>query len=176
MKLNFNYMRYLILPSLLLFVVVIISTQNYIPGTYLSGWDTLHPEFDFPEYFKRIFSVWQEHQGLGAAPAQAQAAEIPRLIIYYLSSLVLPTSFLRYGYFFLTLIVGVLGVYYFIKELIKHQESALTNLQKDVVAFLSALFYLLNLATLQTYVLPLEMFATHFATLGWIFLFSTKYI
>ncbi|MDO8573548.1 MAG: hypothetical protein Q7R77_02245 [Candidatus Daviesbacteria bacterium] len=166
MKLNFKYIRHLIFPGLLLFVVVVIAIQNYVPGTYLSGWDTLHPEFDFPEYFKRIFSVWQEHQGLGAAPAQAQAAEIPRLIIYYLSSLVLPTSFLRYGYFFLTLIVGVLGVYYFIKELIKHQK----------VAFLSALFYLLNLATLQTYVLPLEMFATHFATLGWIFLFSTKYI
>ncbi|MBU0999872.1 hypothetical protein KKE78_00550 [Patescibacteria group bacterium] len=176
MKLNFNYQRHLVFPGILLFFVIYLAIQNYIPGTYLSGWDTLHPEFDFSEYFKRIFSVWQEHQGLGAAAAQAHAAEIPRLIIYYLSSLILPVSFIRYGYFFLTLIVGVLGVYYFIAELVKHQKTALTSLQKDMVAFLSALFYLLNLATLQTYVLPLEMFATHFATLGWFFLFSTKYM
>ncbi|MDO8638749.1 MAG: hypothetical protein Q7R43_04175 [Candidatus Daviesbacteria bacterium] len=153
-------------PIILCLIVVIIAVVNYIPGTYLSGWDTLHPEFNFPEYFKRIFSVWQEHQGLGAPAAQAQATEIPRLIIYYLSSLVLPSSFLRYGYFFLTLIVGVLGVYYFVKELHKNQ----------VVSFISALFYLLNLATLQVYVLPLEMFATLFSIIGWFFLFSTKFI
>lgn len=158
--------RHLLIPLILILIVLIISFQNYVPGTYLSGWDTLHPEFDFAEYFKRIFSVWQEHQGLGAPAAQATAAEIPRLIIYYLSSLVLPVSFLRYGYFFLTLIAGVLGVYYFVKEISKYSG----------VAFLSALFYLLNLATLQTYFLPLEMFATHFAMLGWIFLFSTRYI
>ncbi|MFA5932472.1 MAG: hypothetical protein WCV81_05465 [Microgenomates group bacterium] len=156
----------LLFPILLIIIVLIISYQNYIPGTYLSGWDTIHPEFDFLEYFKRVFSVWQEHQGLGAPAAQAHASEIPRLIIYYLSSLILPASFLRYGYFFMTLIIGVLGVYYFVKEISKHAG----------VAFVSALFYLLNLSTLQTYVLPLEMFATHFASLGWLFLFSTKYI
>ena len=163
--LNFQFSKNVFSLIILIGIVLIICFQNYIPGTYLSGWDTLHPEFDFPEYFKRIFSVWQEHQGLGAPAAQAQAAEIPRLIIYYLSSLVLPSSFLRYCYFFLTLIVGVLGVYYFVKELHKNQ----------AVAFLSALFYLLNLATLQIYVLPLEMFATLFAVIGWIFLFSTKF-
>lgn len=163
-------------PLILCLTVLVISYTNYIPGTWLSGWDTLHPEFDFPEYFKRIFSVWQEHQGLGAPAAQAHGAEIPRLIIYYLSSLILPASFLRYGYFFLTLMVGVLGVYFFIKELNKHHTKALTTFQTEIIAFVSALFYLLNLATLQTYVLPLEMFATHFASLGWIFLVSTKFI
>lgn len=166
----------LFFPILLVIIVLIVCIQNFAPGTYLSGWDTIHPEFDFPEYFKRIFSVWQEHQGLGAPAAQAHASEIPRLIIYYLSSLILPVSFLRYGYFFLTLIIGVLGVYFFIKELNRHHGKALTALQIDIVAFVSALFYLLNLATLQTYVLPLEMFATHFASLGWLFLFSTRYI
>ncbi len=163
-------------PLLLLIITLIICFQNYKIETYLSGWDAIHPEFNFPEYFKRVFSVWQEHQGLGAPAAQAHASEIPRLVIYYLSSLVLPMSFLRYSYFFLTLLAGVLGIYFFVQELIKHQDSTLTSLQKDSVAFLSALFYLLNLATLQTFVLPLEMFATHFAILGWIFLFSIRYI
>lgn len=176
MKLNFKYLRHIIFPSLLLLVVGIVAIQNYIPRTFLSGWDTIHPEFNFPEYFKRIFSVWQEHQGLGAPAAQAHGSEIPRLVIYYLSSLILPVSFLRYGYFFATLIVGALGVYFFVKELNRHYVKALTTLQTDIIAFLSALFYLLNLATLQTYVLPLEMFATHFATQGWLFLFSTRYI
>src|SRR3989338_1083228 len=91
-------------PVLLIIISVIVCIQNYKFGTFLSGWDTLHPEFNFGEYFKKIFSVWQEQQGLGAVAAQAHAAELPRVIFLYVLSFILPLSFLRYSYFFLTLI------------------------------------------------------------------------
>ena len=155
-------------PILLIIVILIVSFQNYQQNTYLSGWDTLHPEFNLAEYFKRIFSVWQEHQGLGAVAAQSHSAELPRVILMFLFSLFLPLSFLRYAYIFLTLILGPLGIYFFVKENISKKNG--------LVAFVASLFYLFNLTTLQQYTVPLEMFATLYAFIGWIFLFATKYI
>ncbi len=161
-------------PILLIVISLILCFQNYNSGAYLSGWDTLHPEFDFGLYFKRIFfGVWQEHQGLGAVASQSHAGEIPRIIILYLSSLFLPDSFLRFGYFFLTWVAGILGVYFFLKEIVLKN---LSDLKREAISFSASLVYLLNLGTLQHYYVPLEMFATHFATLPWLFLFVTKYL
>lgn len=157
---------YLILPQLVLVLIgLVLAFQNYTPHTYLSGWDTLHPEFNFSEYFKRvIFGVWQDHQGLGAVASQAHPSELPRLIIYYLSSFIIPKDFLRYAYIFACLIIGPLGIYQFLKKLGK------------IPAFLSSLFYMLNLITVQQFFVPFEMFATHYATLPWIFYFAIEYL
>ncbi len=153
---------------------LLLSIVNYVPGTWLSGWDTLHPEFNFLLYFKRIFfSVWQEHQGLGAISAQAHISELPRMLLYFPLSLLLPLSFLRYFYFFLTLIIGPLGVYFFLGKILP---KSIPDFGKKAVSSSGALLYLLNLGTLQQYYVPLEMFATHFATLPWLFLFATRYL
>lgn len=158
----------------LLLLTAVLCLTNYTTGTWLSGWDTLHPEFNFGLYFQRIFfSVWQEHQGLGAVASQSHAAELPRILLYYPLSFVLPASFLRYAYFFLTLIIGTLGTYYFLKKVIFKNVG---QIHASPVSFTGALIYLLNLGTLQHYYVPLEMFAYHFATLPWVFLFTTKYI
>ena len=48
-------------------ISLILCITNYIPGTFLSGWDTLHPEFNFGLNFERtIFGVFRIEQGLGA--------------------------------------------------------------------------------------------------------------
>lgn len=159
-------------PLLLAVIAIVLCIVNYSSNTWLSGWDTLHPEFNFLLYFKRIFfSVWQEHQGLGALATQAHASEIPRMFILYPLSLLLPENLLRYGYFFLTLIVGPLGMFYFLHYVIF--KSAKEN-TRNLASFAGGLFYLLNLGTLQQFYLPLEMFATHFATLPLLALFAFK--
>ena len=132
-------------------IAIILSLLNYTPGTILSGWDTLHPEFNLPLYLQRIFwGVWQQHQGLGAVAAQSHASELGRL--WYLG---FP---FRYGYFWLTLIIGPLGVYFLLNKFVG-----------KTAAFLGGLFYLLNLGTMQHFYLPLEMFATGYAFLPWLF-------
>ncbi|MBI4033033.1 MAG: hypothetical protein HY377_00725, partial [Candidatus Blackburnbacteria bacterium] len=166
-----NYSRS-IAPLALVLVTAILSWVNYTPGTWLSGWDTLHPEFNLSLYLKRIFwGVWQEHQGLGAVASQAHAAELPRLLIVYIFSLFFPPDFLRYAYFFTTLLVGPLGVHFFLNKILPGQTTS-----RKIASFCGALVYLLNLAVLQHYYVPFEMFATHFATLPWLFLFATKYL
>lgn len=155
-------------------IAVLLCYTNYTPHTYLSGWDTIHPEFNMGQYFNRITSVWQEHQGLGAPPSQAHAAEIPRMAIYSILNAIFPQDFVRYSYIFLMMIMGPLGVYQFLLYLFKNgSQPSRTN---HISAFLGGLFYLLNLGTLQHFIVVLEMFATNFGFLGFIFLYVTKYL
>lgn len=161
-------------PILLVLITLFLCGVNYKTGTTLSGWDTLHPEFNFALYFKRIFfGVWQEHQGLGAVASQAHPAELVRMLFLYPLSFILPDTFLRYSYFFATLIAGPLGMYFFLSKILLKKS---TTLIRESISFLGSLVYLLNLSTVQHYYVPLEMFATHFATLPWLFLFGTKFI
>src|SRR3990167_1893925 len=135
----------------LIAICITLALANYQPGTILSGWDSLHPEFNFLNYFKRIFfGVWQEHQGLGALATQAHPSEIARMFIYYPLSFLMPDSLLRYSYFFLTIILGPLGTYFFIREKVFRQR----HLSAEICSFFGGLFYLLNLGTLQHFYVP----------------------
>lgn len=65
------------------------------------------------------------------------------------------------------LIIGPLGMYYFLlKVVIKEKTSS----------FLGALFYLLNIGTVQIFFVPFEMFVTQYGFLPWLFLFATQYL
>ncbi|MFH1566043.1 MAG: hypothetical protein ABIB98_02470 [bacterium] len=166
----------MLFPLFLVLISTVICVANYKPDTFLSGWDTLHPEFNFRVYWNRIFfGVWQEHQGLGALASQAHASEIPRVFILQLLSLFLPIASLRYIYFFICLLLGPLGVYFFISKIVLSNKMS-DDGKKEPFAFLGALVYLLNLSTLQQFYVPLEMFATHFASLGWLCFLASKYI
>ena len=160
-------------PLLILILVGFLAWKNFTPGTFLSGWDTLHPEFNFSLYFNRAFyGAWQEHQGIGAPAAQAHASELTRLPVVYLLSLVLPENLVRYSFFFLTWALGALGAYFLARQILSEHSNKYVNW----ASFLGAVFYLLNLATLQQYFDPLEMFAVHFAALPWLILLAAKYL
>ncbi len=156
-------------PILFLFLIsTLLSILNYTPNTFLSGWDTLHPEFNFNLNFQRtIFGVFRPEQGLGAVTAHSHMADLPRIFLLYLEHFILPESLLRYSYIFLNLILGPIGMYLFLE---KHL------LKNKLAAFLGGLFYLLNYGTLQIFNVPFEMFTTLFATLPFIFLFATNFL
>ncbi len=152
---------------LLFFISMLLAAANYIPGTYLSGWDTLHPEFNLPLAFSRtITGVWRTDQGLGAVAAHSHMAELPRLFMVWLSSLILPIPMIRYGFFFFCLIAGIIGMYFLIADTAKQK----------TIAFVSALTYLTNLSTVQLFIVPFEMFAVQYAMLPWILLTAKNYL
>jgi len=172
MKKFFRKFDSLVFPFVILIIVGVIFWQNYIPGTYLSGWDTLHPEFNIPLYLKRVFwGVWQEHQGIGAVAVQAHASEVSKLFFLYPLSFILPQFLVRYAFFFLTLLLGTLGVYFFLNYIFSKR-----NFWKKLASFVGSLFYLLNLATVQQYYVPFEMFAIYFTAVPWIFLLVLRYL
>ncbi len=167
----------IILISLLTIISLVICFQNYNSGTYLSGWDTLHSEFDFGIAFSRALSpAFQEHQGIGAVSSQSHVGDLPRITFLYLLSFIFSENFLRYSYVFLMLIIGPLGVYFFLKDLLTKDS---TNEDDDSMlfpSFMGSLFYLTNLSVVQHFNIPLEMFLTLFGFLGFIFLFLNRFL
>ncbi len=159
----------------LAFVVVFITNVSF--GKFLVGWDNLLPELDFGLNIKRsIFSVWEEYQSFGLLAGNGHGANIIHQIFLYITSLIIPTNFLRQIYVFLTLLVGTLGAYALCYFVLNYHSKKIPTLEsRNILASISAsLFYLLNLATVQNYFVPFEPFVTHFAFLPWL-LFSALY-
>ena len=155
-------------PLALALIAIFICVRNYTPGTYLIGWDSLHPEFNFPLNIGRMFShVWASEQGVGAISAHSDMSDLPRIILLWIASIAIPASFIRYFYVFSCLIIGPLGVYSFLKYIFQREKDSPWVYP---ASFLGGLFYLLNLGTLQNFYVPLEMFTTAFAGVPWLFL------
>jgi len=122
---------------------VLVCALNFTPGTFLTGWDTLHPEFDLTLNLKRVFfGVWREEQGLGALAVHAHMSELPRIIFQSIISVVVSVDSQRYLYFFLMLLIGPLGVYVFLRDLV-YKKASLHR--AEIASFAGGLFYLLNL-------------------------------
>lgn len=170
LKAIFNYHN--VFPWILILISAFLAFKSWVPGTWLSGWDTLHPEFNFGLSLERLFfGVFRSEQGLGAVAAHSHMADLPRVVFLALASLIFSTSILRYLFISLCLIVGGLGSFVFIKKILLKDTK-----YNSVFAFLGSLFYLLNLGTLQQFYVPFEMFTVQYALLPWLFLFTTKYL
>lgn len=162
----------------LLFVAVIVGTgifvgyKNFVPGTWLLGWDSLVPELNLKLNITRsFFALWQEYQGLGLLGGMAHAADLPRQIILWLFSFAFPISFLRYLWTFLMLILGPVGTYFLSKSLLRRGE-----ILSAVCGFSAAIFYIFNLVTLQTFYTPFETFIGFYGFLPWLLLSAINYL
>lgn len=155
-------------PVALISICLLISWLNFTPGTWQTGWDTLHPEFNFSVNIHRhMFGMWQENQGLGNVGGHSHAADTSRILVMFVLSLLFPVHVLRYVYLFLTLIMGPLGMYFFLKDVIFRGIS--NDFKRQTVAFLGALFYLFNLGTVQQYIVQLEMYTVLYGGITWYF-------
>ena len=116
--------------------------------------------------FRRgLSSVWQTNQGLGTYGGHGYAATLPHTIITFLMSFFIPLKYIRSSFTFLTLFGGSLGVFFLLRKVIEKNENL-----KNFSSLLGAVFYLLNLATIQNFYIQLEAFIVHFAFLPWLFL------
>jgi hypothetical protein len=171
MKNLWLFIKHNFYPLLIIAIGALLCTANYTPNTILSGWDTLHPEFNFSLSFERMLNgVWRYDQGLGSIAIHSHMAELPRVIFLWLLSVCgTPTSLLRYAYFFLMLIVGPVGVYFLTLRQAQDKLRGSTFVKKSA-AFIAGLAYLCNLGTLQHFIVPLEMFATLYGLFPWLIL------
>lgn len=114
MSSRLKYLFKFFIPFIIFLIALFISYKNYTPGTFLLGWDSLHPEFDFKLNLARVFSgVWREDQGIGALASHSHMADVSRIVLLWIESFFLPQNMLRYSYIFLCLILGPLGFYFF---------------------------------------------------------------
>ncbi len=148
-------------------VSIYLFARSYIPGTFLTGWDNLHPEFAPALNISRsLFGVWQDYRGLGLYDGQSHVANLVHNLLAAVLSHIVNMSLVRYIVMFLLHAIGMLGMYFLLRHLVKEKW----------VAFIAALFYGLNIATIQQFYAPFEVFVYHFAFLPWIWLVCHKYI
>lgn len=151
-----------------------VAYVNYQTGTWLTGWDNLHSEFDTALNLKRaLFSAWQEYQGVGLPSGMAHAADLPRVLVVTLASYIFPAQTIRYLWTFAMLILGPLGVYKLIKDMVFGKKLKNTTV---FASFIGAMFYLLNLATVQYFFTPYESFVSFFGLFPWMLYFALKYL
>jgi hypothetical protein len=150
------------------FIVAALFVANFTSGTVLSGWDNLHPEFDlFHNYFdKALFGVWHESYGLGAQLGNSVSTEVIRVPFLILVRILVGISHARYTWHFLMVFVGATGLFYLLKNrLLPQNHIEITT----AAAFLGAVFYILNIGTVQNFYVPLEAFSHFYAFLPWLF-------
>lgn len=154
----------------LFLLVSVLIYFNFDANTYLSGWDNLHPEFNPLANLERAWQAsWEEYQGLGLLGGMAHAADLIRQLILLPVYLFLPVELGRYFWHCLMLFVGVFGAYRLILFFIYDWQKKDKNLlQRQLVAFLGASFYLLNFATVQNFYTTFEPFASFFGFLPWL--------
>jgi len=156
-----------LLPTLTIgLVVILLGILNFKSGTIFTGWDNLHPEYNFPANIQRsIFAVWQEYQGLGLLGGMGHATDLVRQIFLLLLSVFIPVEALRYITTIFTLFIGGTGAYMLSRSfLIPYLKTS----HKELSATITGLFYILNIATIQTYFVAFEAFIYHFAFLPWL--------
>lgn len=155
----------------LIFLEIMLFATNYKLGTYFLGWDNLFPEMNFSENLRRsFFGIWQEYRGLGLLDGMSFAANIPHYAFLYLLSLFLPISLLRYSFIFLMHFLGGVGVYFLTRELIGNHPKV------KWISLFGAIFYLLNIGTVQMFFVPYELFTVHFAFVPLLILLVIKYL
>src|SRR3989338_4505961 len=99
-------------------VEVVVLYINYLPGTYLIGWDNTVPEFNLKLNLVRILnSVWQEYRGVGILDGMAHGANIMHWVYIALLSLVLPQNLVRYVFMGLAHVVGGIGMLFLLRYL-----------------------------------------------------------
>lgn len=144
---------------ILILLEIILFAVNFKPGTFFVGWDNLLPELNFKANFERsFFGVWQEYRGLGFLDGMSFAANLVHYIFIFLLSIFLPINLLRYVFIFLMHLSGGIGMYFFLKK----------KFINPTVSFCGSLFYMFNLATIQMFYAPYELFLIHFAFLPWL--------
>lgn len=157
-------------------LVVVLGFLNYKPETILTGWDNLHPEFNLALNIKRsFFAVWQEYQSLGLLGGMGHASDIVRQVFLLLISSFVPANFMRFFWTMLTLFIGGAGAVKLSRTIIENSFLGKNKLNMAVLPLFTGLFYILNLATIQSYYTPFETFTAHFAFLPWMILVSLHF-
>lgn len=179
-KVWFKWRSEFFYPIIILIVNLLLITSNYSPNTWLSGGDVLHPEFNFKlNLMRSIFGVWQSGFGLGVLGGMSHSSDIVRQLILWILSVIVPSSLLRYLWQFSMLLLGQLGVYKFITGYLldsSKDDFSFSTHVRGLIGLAGALFYLMNLGTVQNFFMPIEMFTTQYGFLPWLFYFVALYL
>jgi len=154
---------------------LILFFCNTPSGTTYTGWDNTHPEYNLYNLTIRYLNgAWAAYQGTGAPAAQSQLAELPRIPFILLLYILLPVTYVRYAYFFLLVILGMCFMYFFLHHFF--QKILCEKEVNPIFPTVGALFYTLNIVSIQQFFINFEMYAVLFAFYPLVLLSIDTYI
>jgi hypothetical protein len=152
---------------------ILLVIANYLPGTWLIGWDNLLPELNPGLNLTRaLYPAWQEYQGLGLLGGIGHGSELTRQLMLLVLAIVLPSEVIRYSWTFLMLLIGPIGVYFLVGFLTKPKLKHSAYLPSLV----ASIFYLCNIATVQAFFVPLESFSSFYGFFPWLLWSALQYL
>ena len=155
-------------------IVGTIIAANFRFGVRLMGWDGLYPELNIPLNFVRgLTAGWQEYYGAGLVGGHGFAATLPHTFMIGLFSLIIPQYLVRSVFIFLCYYLGGLGMLIGSRKLLgmifgHHEQDKVRTGLMAYAGLVASVYYLTNLAAVQTFYVPLEAFTVHFAALPWL--------
>lgn len=156
----------LVIIFLMWLVVILINAES---SKWLLSWDSLLPELDLELNFKRaLVPAWQEFQGLGLVGGMGHGSDITRLLFLAFNSIFLPTNVLRLSWTALMLLLGPVGAYFLSRYLLIGEKTKKKTISISLAPGITGLFYLLNIATIQYFFVPLETFSSFYGFLPWL--------
>lgn len=165
----FSFLKQNVYIFLLFALTVVLFITNYLPGSYLLGWDSLSTEFaPFLGLQRAFWAGWQEYQSFGLVAGMGHSADLVRALFGLLLSFFVPVNLIRYVSHMFFIFVGILGMYKLLCLIFEEKHR--------ILPFLGALFYLLNLGTVQMFSIPFEPFSVFFAMLPWEILVFLQYL
>ncbi len=169
-KLKLPKINYYLTVLVLVFAAIFVTNFS---TTWYTGWDNLHPEFNFGLNISRaLTSTWQANQGVGTYGGHGYGATLPHSIILFIMSIVIPDMFLRSIFTFICLLAGSVGIFYLVRKLVSNKNQIIS----EASALLGGIFYMLNYATIQNFYIQLEAFIVHYAAMPWLFFSLIKYL
>jgi len=159
---------------LLILILFFISIATVKPDFHLLGWDNYSTYFNLKtSIFRTFFATWRHYRGLGV-PSDSEATDIFRQVFYLVVSPFAPQTILDQLYIVLSLITGVLVMYFFASYIAKKaKHTQIIHEHQDLLGFFSGLLYLFNLNTLAVFYFPMIMYINRFFTLPTLFFIFT---
>ena len=150
-------------------IVGSIIAANIRPDLWLMGWDGLYPELNvWLNIIRGLSAGWQEYYGVGLVGGHGFAATLPHTLIIGVLATVIPQHLVRQLFIFLCYYLGGLGMLLVSNKILKK----LFEKELWFISLITALYYLLNLGTIQVFYVPLEAFTVHFVAWPWLTYFT----
>lgn len=161
--------------AVLLSICVLFAILSYKSGTYLTGWDNIHLEFNYRAYlYTSFYGTWQDFQGLGTPTGISFTADLGRTLALLPFVLLFPTDLVRWIAILSMMITGPIGMFFLMRDVVLVGDKNYDR--RNIVSLVSGVFYLLNLGTLQVFYTPTEMFTSQYGLLPLLLFFISKTI
>lgn len=155
---------------ILLSILGVISAGVIKSEYYLLGWDNYSSYFNFPvNLWRTIFATWRDYRGFGV-PSDSESVDLYRQIFNGAWRMfALPLQVSDQLYYLLCLISGTVGMYLFVRKLLRYIKADIHGWVLDLVATAAGTFYLFNLNTFATFYFPIVTYNTRFSSLPLLF-------